>query len=251
MRRILLLAASAHALTTSSRRRFGLGAASAASAAALAPAQPAAAVREGSTKSGLRYRVEVEGSGDTPKRGQNAMIDYVLRVGVDGKPPLYVDGTKQYGLQARPLQFTLGVGAQIPGFDEAVLDMRVGETRTVIVPPKLGCASTASSIPRRQLYAIDATPPRRWRERHRGLRRQDPEGCDADLYVGVEVALALRAHGRAAEVDRREPESLGKIKFVGIQWHAVRRRGSTTFHRTRSRPRSASSAAGHGRVRRS
>ena len=49
-----------------------------------------------------------------------------------------VDGTKQYGLQARPLQFTLGVGAQIPGFDEAVLDMRVGETRTVIVPPKLG-----------------------------------------------------------------------------------------------------------------
>ena len=141
MRRILLLAASAasaRALTTSSRRRFGLGAASAASAAALAPAQPAAAVREGSTKSGLRYRVEVEGSGDPPKRGQNAMIDYVLRVGVDGKPPLYVDGTKQYGLQARPLQFTLGVGAQIPGFDEAVLDMRVGETRTVIVPPKLG-----------------------------------------------------------------------------------------------------------------
>ena len=58
------------------------------------------------------------------------MIDYVLRVGVDGKPPLYVDGTKQYGLQARPLQFTLGVGAQIPGFDEAVLDMKVGETRT-------------------------------------------------------------------------------------------------------------------------
>ena len=138
MRALLLLAASAHALTTSSRRRFGLGAASAASAAVLAPAQPAAAVREGSTKSGLRYRVEVEGSGDTPKRGQNAMIDYVLRVGVDGKPPLYVDGTKQYGLQARPLQFTLGVGAQIPGFDEAVLDMRVGETRTVIVPPKLG-----------------------------------------------------------------------------------------------------------------
>ena len=141
MRALLLLAASAasaHALT-SSRRRFGLGAASAASAAALAPAQPAAAaVREGSTKSGLRFRVEVEGSGDTPKRGQQALLDYVLRVGVDGKPPLYVDGTKQYGLQARPLQFTLGVGAQIPGFDEAVLDMRVGETRTVIVPPKLG-----------------------------------------------------------------------------------------------------------------
>ena len=156
MRPLLLLAASARALTTSSRRRFGLGAASAASAAALAPAQPAVAAREGSTKSGLRFRVEVEGSGETPRRGQQALLDYVLRVGVDGKPPLYarrrveprlfdrckflitqVDGTKQT-FPARPQQFTLGVGAQIPGFDEAVLDMKVGETRTVIVPPKLG-----------------------------------------------------------------------------------------------------------------
>ena len=69
-----------------------------------------------------------------------------------------VDGTKQT-FPARPQQFTLGVGAQIPGFDEAVLDMKVGETRTVIVPPKLGCASTASSILLRHLHAIDATSP--------------------------------------------------------------------------------------------
>ena len=150
---LLLVLAPAKALTVSRRSSFGLGAAG---AAALGPALPAAAVREGSTKSGLRFRVEVEGSGDTPKRGQQALLDYVLRVGVDGKPPLYarrrveprlfdrckflitqVDGTKQT-FPARPQQFTLGVGAQIPGFDEAVLDMRVGETRTVIVPPKLG-----------------------------------------------------------------------------------------------------------------
>ena len=150
---ILLVLVPAEALTITRRHSFGLGAAG---AAALGPALPAAAVREGSTKSGLRFRVEVEGSGDTPKRGQQALLDYVLRVGVDGKPPLYarrrveprlfdrckflitqVDGTKQT-FPARPQQFTLGVGAQIPGFDEAVLDMRVGETRTVIVPPKLG-----------------------------------------------------------------------------------------------------------------
>ena len=149
---LLLTLAAADALTVN--RRASLGAF--AGAAALGPALPAAAVREGSTKSGLRFRVEVEGSGDTPKRGQQALLDYVLRVGVDGKPPLYarrrveprlfdrckflitqVDGTKQT-FPARPQQFTLGVGAQIPGFDEAVLDMKVGETRTVIVPPKLG-----------------------------------------------------------------------------------------------------------------
>ena len=153
---LLLTLAAADALTVN--RRTSLGAF--AGAAALGPALPAAAVREGSTRSGLRFRVEVEGSGDTPKRGQQALLDYVLRVGVDGKPPLYarrrvgpclspmrrhrckfliaqVDGTKQT-FPARPQQFTLGVGAQIPGFDEAVLDMKVGETRTVIVPPKLG-----------------------------------------------------------------------------------------------------------------
>ena len=152
---LLLALVPAKALTVSRRSSFGLGAAG---AAALGPALPAAAVREGSTKSGLRFRVEVEGSGDTPKRGQQALLDYVLRVGVDGKPPLYVDGTKQT-FPARPQQFTLGVGAQIPGFDEAVLDMKVGETRTVIVPPKLGCASTASSILLRHLHAIDATSP--------------------------------------------------------------------------------------------
>ena len=150
---LLLVLVPADALTVSRRHSLGLGAAG---AAALGSALPAAAVREGSTKSGLRFRVEVEGSGDTPKRGQQALLDYVLRVGVDGKPPLYarrrveprlfrsvqflitqVDGTKQT-FPARPQQFTLGVGAQIPGFDEAVLDMKVGETRTVIVPPKLG-----------------------------------------------------------------------------------------------------------------
>ena len=150
---LLLALVPAKALTVSRRQSFGLGAAG---AATLGSALPAAAVREGSTRSGLRFRVEVEGSGDTPKRGQQALLDYVLRVGVDGKPPLYarrrveprlfdrckflitqVDGTKQT-FPARPQQFTLGVGAQIPGFDEAVLDMKVGETRTVIVPPKLG-----------------------------------------------------------------------------------------------------------------
>ena len=83
---ILLVLVPAEALTVSRRSSFGLGAAG---AAALGSALPAAAVREGSTKSGLRFRVEVEGSGDTPKRGQQALLDYVLRVGVDGKPPLY------------------------------------------------------------------------------------------------------------------------------------------------------------------
>ena len=34
-----------------------------------------------------------------------------------------------------PLEFTLGAGKVIPGFEKAVLGMRVGETKTVTIPP--------------------------------------------------------------------------------------------------------------------
>lgn len=34
-----------------------------------------------------------------------------------------------------PLQFTVGVGQVIAGFDDAVMGMRVGETKTVRIPP--------------------------------------------------------------------------------------------------------------------
>ena len=64
--------------------------------------------------------------------------------------------TAKQTFPARPQQFTLGVGAQIPGFDEAVLDMKVGETRTVIVPPKLGCGANGTEGFRRQAIPKDA-----------------------------------------------------------------------------------------------
>jgi len=34
-----------------------------------------------------------------------------------------------------PLEFTLGAGQLIPGFEEAVLGMKVGEKKTVTIPP--------------------------------------------------------------------------------------------------------------------
>ncbi|MFC2020289.1 peptidylprolyl isomerase [Chloroflexota bacterium] len=33
-----------------------------------------------------------------------------------------------------PLQFTLGAGQMIPGFDQAVLGMKIGESKTVTIP---------------------------------------------------------------------------------------------------------------------
>lgn len=37
-----------------------------------------------------------------------------------------------------PLEFTVGAGSVIEGFDEAVLGMRVGQTKTVTIPPEQG-----------------------------------------------------------------------------------------------------------------
>lgn len=36
------------------------------------------------------------------------------------------------------LKFTIGKGMVIPGFDEAVLGMKLGETKTVTIPPEKG-----------------------------------------------------------------------------------------------------------------
>jgi peptidylprolyl isomerase len=53
---------------------------------------------------------------------------------------IHYTGTLQDGtvfdssLQGEPLQFTLGSGQVIPGFDEGVLGMALGETRTLHIP---------------------------------------------------------------------------------------------------------------------
>ena len=36
-----------------------------------------------------------------------------------------------------PLEFKIGAGQMIPGFDQMVQDMKVGETRSIVIPPEL------------------------------------------------------------------------------------------------------------------
>lgn len=42
------------------------------------------------------------------------------------------------------LQFTVGAGQVIPGFEQAVYNMKVGGTRTVEIPSRLGYGATGS-----------------------------------------------------------------------------------------------------------
>jgi peptidylprolyl isomerase len=83
------------------------------------------------TKSGVWYVVEKEGSGDKPTRGKGVSVHYTGKL---------LDGTVfDSSVERRePLSFPVGVGQVIPGWDEAVLDMKVGEKRKVVIPPELG-----------------------------------------------------------------------------------------------------------------
>jgi FKBP-type peptidyl-prolyl cis-trans isomerase len=98
-----------------------------------AAADKLAAISQGAvtTLSGLKYIVRKEGAGPKPTKGATIKAHYTGTL---------VDGTKFDSSRDRgePLAFSVGVGQVIKGWDEALLDMRKGEQRTLIIPPELG-----------------------------------------------------------------------------------------------------------------
>ncbi|HKB91287.1 MAG TPA: FKBP-type peptidyl-prolyl cis-trans isomerase [Opitutaceae bacterium] len=83
------------------------------------------------TETGLRFVVKAVGEGTKPKSGQELVVHYDGRLITGGK----FDSSLDRGV---PLTFRVGVGDVIKGWDEAFLDMRKGEKRTLIVPYWLG-----------------------------------------------------------------------------------------------------------------
>jgi peptidylprolyl isomerase len=84
------------------------------------------------TPSGLRYVVVEEGNGDkSPSKGATVKAHYTGKL---------LDGTKfdsSYD-RGQPIEFPVGAGRVIKGWDEAFLAMKKGEKRVLIIPPELG-----------------------------------------------------------------------------------------------------------------
>lgn len=82
------------------------------------------------TASGLRYVVLRQGKGERPDRGQRIETHYVGR---------FLDGRIfDQSLGRAPFAFKVGMGQVIPAWDEALIEMKLGEKRALIVPPELG-----------------------------------------------------------------------------------------------------------------
>ena len=88
------------------------------------------------TKSGIYYIILKQGTGEKPVRGKTVRVHYTGKL-LSGT--VFDDST----LRGQPLEFPAGAGRVIPGWDETVLDMKVGEKRLVIIPPELAYGDKA------------------------------------------------------------------------------------------------------------
>jgi peptidylprolyl isomerase len=94
------------------------------------------------TPSGLKYTVLKAGKGAIPKPGKTVFVHYTGTL-TNGKK---FDSSRDRG---QPFSFILGQGQVIPGWDEALSTMKVGERRKLTIPPKLayGAAGAGGVIP--------------------------------------------------------------------------------------------------------
>jgi len=87
--------------------------------------------------SGLKYTVLKEAAADAqkPKMGSVVEVHYTGWLDENGEPGKKFDSSVDRG---QPFVFPVGVGRVIKGWDEGVMDMKVGEKRRFVIPPQLG-----------------------------------------------------------------------------------------------------------------
>ena len=104
------------------------------------------------TPSGLRTLIRVPGTGTaTPQRGQLVIVNYTGHL---------LNGDKKFDASADhggPFNFVVGENRVIAGWDEALLAMRKGEQRTLIIPFWLayGDKGIRGTIPSRATLVFD------------------------------------------------------------------------------------------------
>ena len=104
-----------------------------------------------STASGLEYYDTKVGTGVNPKIGQTVSVQYTGTL---------LDGTKfdsSYDHGGVPIDFPIGVGQVIKGWDEGVPPMKVGGKRRLVIPANLayGANPPTPTIPPNSTLVFD------------------------------------------------------------------------------------------------
>ena len=99
------------------------------------------------TASGLRYTIKKEGTGLPPKPGQTITTHYTGRL---------LETNRKFDSsydRKEPIKFKVGTKQVIAGWDEALLTMKKGEKRILILPPELAYGTRGAG---------NAIPPNAW-----------------------------------------------------------------------------------------
>jgi peptidylprolyl isomerase len=93
----------------------------------------------GAAPTALKAETLIAGSGAAIKSGQQATVNYVGVLFKDGK-----EFDSSWGKGKQPFQFALGSGQVIPGWDQGVVGMKVGERRRLTIPADLAYGEQGS-----------------------------------------------------------------------------------------------------------
>lgn len=104
-------------------------------------------------KNSMKIEVTKEGTGAAIENGQMAIVTYVGKL----ENGTVFDASKNHGDGS--FSFPVGGGRVIKGWDEGVLGMKVGESRTLTIPPALayGAAGIPGAIPPSATLIFDVT----------------------------------------------------------------------------------------------
>jgi len=102
---------------------------------------PATAQPVMTTASGLKIIDIKVGTGPTPRPGQTCVMNYTGWLYVNGAKGKKFDSSLD---RNQPFEFKIGAHQVIAGWDEGVATMKVGGTRTLIIPPSLGYGASGA-----------------------------------------------------------------------------------------------------------
>ena len=90
------------------------------------------------TPSGLIYLITKKGTGAQAKAGDTVSVHYTGTL-TDGTS---FDSSRERG---QPIEFPLGQGQVIKGWDEGIAKMRVGDQAILVIPPTIGYGPQGAS----------------------------------------------------------------------------------------------------------